>query len=188
MSDTIAGSYGGKKAWLLHLYTSLLAATGYYQRFRQIRWREVERLVFVCKGNICRSAYCEARARSLGLNAISRGLEAGAQGATPPAVLAAASSRGMDLSGHRPALFRVDELAKGDLVIVMEPEQATRAEQAMAPGAAQITLLGLWHPQPRPRIQDPFGMPRTYIENCLAFLDACTKHLSSKLSVHGKPN
>ena len=187
-TDSIAERYGRKKAWMLHVYTSLLAATGRYERFARIRWSEVGRFVFVCKGNICRSPYCERRAHALGVSAVSRGLEAGSQGSTPTSLVAAAASRGLDLSRHQPARFRSDELETSDLVIAMEPDQATQVERAIKPGGAQVTLLGIWHSKPRPYIQDPFGMSTTYVENCLQLMDACTEQLTRMLTTHGKSN
>jgi protein-tyrosine phosphatase len=153
----ISDRYGRKNAWLLHIYASLLSAAGHYDRFLTISWDRIGRLVFVCKGNICRSPYCETKARSLGVVGISRGLEAGSQGGTPKPLLKAAASRGLDLSSHQPSRFRPEELAPGDLVVVMDPEQAARIEGAALPQGVQITLLGIWHPKPRPDIQDPYG-------------------------------
>ena len=125
---------------------------------------------------------------ALGVLAVSRGLEAGSQGSTPKSFVAAAASRGLDLSRHQPARFRSDELETSDLVIAMEPDQATQVERAIKPGGAQVTLLGIWDSKPRPYIQDPFGMSTTYVENCLQFMDACTEQLTRMLTTDGKSN
>jgi len=183
---SISNRYGRKKAWLLHLYASVLSAVGHYDRFLTISWDRIRRFVFVCKGNICRSPYCELKARSLGVAAISRGLEAGSQGGTPKPLLKAAVSRGLDLSGHQPCPFRREELVPGDLVVVMDPEQAAQIERSALPPGVQLTLLGMWLPQPRPYIQDPYGMSQAYVENCLELLGACTEQLTRMLNSHGK--
>ena len=62
MSDWICRNYGRKQGLLRSLYHSLMDRTGQYTRLGIVDWGRVERLVFVCQGNICRSAYAEARA------------------------------------------------------------------------------------------------------------------------------
>jgi protein-tyrosine phosphatase len=173
--------YGRKKAWLIHLCTSALLCLGGYNRFRRVNWRHVRRLVFVCKGNTCRSAYCEARARTLGLSTTSRGLEAGVQGGTPKLIVDLAASRGVDLSRHRPQQFRLTELVPGDLVVVMEPSQANAIRRQLDVKGIQITILGLWHQRVRPYLQDPFGLPELYLETCLTFMDTAIERLGLEL-------
>ena len=48
---------------------------GWSAHWLQIKWEDVDRLVFVCTGNICRSAYAEYKARSLGMSATSFGID-----------------------------------------------------------------------------------------------------------------
>jgi protein-tyrosine phosphatase len=166
----------------MHLYTSLLLCTGFYNRFSEIRWHDVSRLLFLCKGNICRSAYCEAKARSLGLPAISRGLEVGdAQASTPKTIAEMAASRGLDVSHHRPRQFRESEILAADLVVAMEPVQAQKVEGETKRAGAQVTLLGLWHSKPRPYLQDPFGLSREYTEHCMQFMDVAVDRLKQLL-------
>jgi protein-tyrosine phosphatase len=178
--------HGRVTGWLFHFYATILLRFGAYDRFRQLRWQDVRRLVFVCKGNICRSIYCEARAVSLGLPANSRGLEAGIEGSIPSVIVQMASRRGLDLSTHRPRKFIPDELLVGDLIVVMEPAQARQIEPHMRNRDVQVTLLGLWHPRPRPYIQDPFGMQADYVENCMTFMDTATEQLAAILRSNGR--
>jgi protein-tyrosine phosphatase len=159
---------------------------GFYNRFYAIRWQNVRRLLFLCKGNICRSAYCEARARSLGLSAISRGLDVGhGLGSTPKTIVELAASRGLDFSCHRPTQFLESDILPGDLVIAMEPAQAEKVEQQAKRAGAQVTLLGLWHSEPRPYLQDPFGMSKQYTEYCMEFMDAAAERLKLLLESNG---
>ena len=68
------GRYGSRRGFVRACRHKLLYMLGVYNNYRRIDWDKIERLVFVCKGNICRSAYAEAVAKSLGVSAISCGL------------------------------------------------------------------------------------------------------------------
>ena len=65
------------------------------------------RVVFVCSGNTCRSAYAEAFARAeaarrgLAVEFSSAGTEAIEGARSPDDAVAAARERGIDLTGHR---------------------------------------------------------------------------------------
>jgi protein-tyrosine phosphatase len=75
------------------------------------------RILFVCTGNICRSPFAEAVARSAGLEAESAGLDAyDGAGPTDDAV-AVARELGYDLSSHR-ARHLTHELLEGADVVV----------------------------------------------------------------------
>jgi protein-tyrosine phosphatase len=183
--ENLSRNHGRKKGWLLHLQAMALFRFGVYDSFRELRWQDIHRFLFVCKGNICRSPYCEARAQSLGLPASSFGLEAGTQGSTPKIITDMAARRGLDLSGHRPRRFHPADLQDGDLVVVMEPAQARKIEVYVRNRDVQVTLLGLWHPTPRPYLQDPFGMRLEYLENCMNFMDVATEQLATILTNSG---
>src|SRR5262245_52514417 len=72
----IEARYGTRRTWFQHHLCSILHRTGWFRSLERIDWGRVERLIFICKGNICRSPYAEARARGLGLTVASFGLEA----------------------------------------------------------------------------------------------------------------
>jgi low molecular weight phosphotyrosine protein phosphatase len=73
----ISKSYKCKTGWSRHqLYLAAYRLNlGGLRHFEHVEWNRVTRLVFVCRGNICRSPYAEVRARRLGLNAISCSFE-----------------------------------------------------------------------------------------------------------------
>jgi protein-tyrosine phosphatase len=183
----IARSYGRKQGFMLHLLSRALSFAGAYQRYETVDWKRVSRLIFICKGNICRSPYCEARARALGLHAMSRGLEAVPGRSPDPTVAAAGKRRGVDLSAMSSTPFQWSEVRDGDLLLPVEPRQARRL-QASPPGSSpQITLLGLWSRPQRPVIQDPLGMREEYVETCLTILDSAINNIAGKLtSANGK--
>lgn len=173
-SALIAQRYGSKRAMLAY-YSHLLAyRIGFLRNFERIEWPQVERLVFVCMGNICRSPYAEAVAAGLRMPVVSAGLNAQSGVCANPDAIRNAERRGVDLRGH--AAQRIDDLDIGpaDLLIGMEPWQAHRLRHIghRHGSKAQVTLLGLWGSPPNPYIADPFGCDDGYFQTCYARIDA----------------
>lgn len=152
--------------------------SGQLSRFTDIDFHTVQRVVFVCKGNICRSAYAHARAHQSGLQTDSFGLEAGAQHADPAAIRNA-TMRQIDLRAHTPKAPHQLRLTETDLLAAMEPQQCLQLEKQYL--NAQITLLGLWASPRRPYIHDPYGHGSRYFQACFSTIDSAvdgiTKHL-----------
>lgn len=181
--DTISGSesfvpamvgfehYSGKRGYLEHLRSRLLYSLGAYRQARRVRWANVQRLVFVCKGNICRSPYAAEKSRLLGVPAISFGLEA-KQGATADAAAVRnAGRRGVDLSPHRSTVFDLYELQGSDLVIVFEPKQWVEIRRRIGGPRSRLTLLGIWSKPTIPYIQDPYGRNDDAFQRCYTAID-----------------
>ncbi len=176
----ISRNYGCKRGMLRACYHGLLDTTGRYSPLRRIDWSRVERLVFVCKGNICRSAYAEARARSAGLNAVSYGLITQGGDATPPAIRQVAAEVGIDLSSHRSSCGAAVTLAESDLILAMEPYQVDLLKAGEV-GGAQVTLLGLWCAEARPHIEDPYGLREDYIRHCFELIDRAVAAVAERM-------
>ena len=71
----IRNNYGSKRGFLRTWKYKTIYQLGGFREYRNIDWDAIERLVFVSKGNICRSAYAEAVARSLDIKAVSCGVQ-----------------------------------------------------------------------------------------------------------------
>ncbi|GAC1602063.1 MAG: hypothetical protein NVS4B10_14150 [Myxococcales bacterium] len=168
----------GRKQGLARLALSHLQdCLGGYQRFRAIEWSRVQRFVFVCQGNICRSPYAEARGAAAGMRCASFGLDAPAGDRANPAASKAARARGLDLGTHRSKPAGALSLEPGDLLIAMEPEQAERLRPLARKSGAQVTLLGLWCRPRRPHLQDPFGLSDAYFATCCSHIDRAVANL-----------
>ena len=172
--------YGGSQAWLRHQLALVSWRLGFFRRYANVDWSRVQRLVFVCKGNICRSPYAEARARSLGLDSISMGLDTRPESLADPQAIRAAALNGLNLVAHRSTLFDSSVLGPSDLLIGFEPWHA----QAMLTGAAacgaQVTLAGLWSKPLRPDIGDPHGRTPEYFAVCYGVLDSAVQTMVRK--------
>jgi protein-tyrosine phosphatase len=172
--------YGGRRAYLHHLATRALSLAGTYRSLTEIDWRAVERLVFVCKGNICRSPYAAARARLMGIDAVSFGLEADDGTLADPAASRNAQQRKLDLSGHRSLRLDKVHLHVNDLLLVFEPRQL-RAVQERCGAGPVVTLAGLWSRPARPYVSDPYGRSDLYFQECFAVIDASVAALAARM-------
>jgi len=170
-SALINDGYGGKRALISHLRSLTILKFGGLWRYQRINWSRVRRLVFICKGNICRSPYARARVAAAGFPSASCGLSAGhGLPANPKAVLIAAE-RNISLVDHRTTAFSTFIPNCGDLVVCMEPWQAAAVESALAGQNIQVTLLGLWARPRRPILHDPYGLGDGYWRTCLSIID-----------------
>lgn len=178
--------YGGKRGFLEHARARALYALGIYRHVRDINWAAVGRLAFVCTGNICRSPYASARARSLGVPAVSFGLEATDGTTADPVASRNAQLRNLDLSAHRSARVASSSFAYDDLIIVFEPghlaEIWRRSGREMP-----ASLLGVWARPMRPHIQDPYGRSDRYFQQCFSVIDANVVALAGHMMRHHAP-
>jgi low molecular weight protein-tyrosine phosphatase len=177
--DFITRQHGRKMGLVRHYSHLARYLLGLYSSLKRVEWSSVTRLVFVCKGNICRSPYAEARARAMGLACSSFGLEAGAHAPADPSAVRAARALGLDLAGHRTQRVIEFPMAKGDLLAAMEPWQAAVLQSRPIPVGAQVTLLGLWCRPSQPHIEDPLGLSDEYFQTCFATIDNALANMSA---------
>jgi len=129
-------------------------------------------LVFVCKGNICRSPfaarYAERRLRELAVTGVacrSAGYAPSQAPASPPHAIAAARAYQVDLAAHRPLGLSAGAGAT-EVVVVME--------------ASQLDILAGTGYR-RDNIEDPFGQPLPAFERCYAQTAAAVDGLVARL-------
>lgn len=175
-------TFGRRSGVIRHAQGLLHYHLGYLAALAQVDPTRVRRLVFVCKGNICRSPYAEARAKRLGLAAVSAGIDACTGASANESAIRIAELRGIDLKTHSAARVDSLELDSGDLLVAFEPSQVSAlAEEALWSGA-QLTLLGL-HSRPlRPHLEDPYGLSDAYFNTCYSLIDSGLERLASKLA------
>lgn len=174
--------YGGKRGFFEHVRARALYAFGAYHNVRGAEWSAVRRLVFVCRGNICRSPYACARARALGVPSVSFGLDAVDGVLADPMASRNAGLRGVDLSAHRSAQFDSSRIAGGDLVIVFEPRQFAEVRRRSAGRSPAISLLGIFTRPVRPHIQDPHGRSDRYFQQCFSVIDANVADIARRIA------
>jgi len=176
----LIGRYASRRGFALTWLHRLYYLFGIYSRYRRIDWATVERLVFVCKGNICRSAYAELVARSLGVESVSCGVDTTDGIPANNNAVRIAAKNGVDLSGHKTTKMQSLMPNKNDLFIVMEPWQAAQIKQEFG-DKCRCTLLGLWGTVVTPHIHDPYGKPDTYFINCFRYIEASVHEIARKI-------
>lgn len=140
---------------------------------------QVRRLVFVCQGNVCRSAFAEAVARKAGLRTASFGLSTTTGRRAHEPAVAAARALGHDLSGHR-ALDLADYRPEpGDLLLAMEVRQLHRLAANPALRSLPRLLLGRWARPVLPHLHDPYGLDDRYMATCLRRIEGAVERLVS---------
>ena len=167
----IADRYGGRRFFCCHVFACMQTRMPWWRRFHRVEWHRVERLVFICRGNICRSAYAAAKARALGVPAQSGGLQAKSGYPANGDARRHAAARGLSLEAHRTKGLQELAIGAGDLVICMEPPQLTAVQKMYPTFAGQLTLLGFWSQPRRPWIFDPFGLADEPWCQCLDLID-----------------
>lgn len=156
---------------------------GEFRAQRKLDFSRIERLVFICKGNICRSPLGAEYARSIGLSAISFGLDTEGNQAADPRAIDFANRSGMDLTGHRTQRINHYTPMTGDLLIVMEPAHLEGVQHHSM--TAQVTLAGLWVPPYNAYIHDPYSSTSTYFDICeqrvIKSVDGLLKQMNTRL-------
>jgi protein-tyrosine phosphatase len=137
----------------------------------------VRRFVFVCQGNICRSAFAERVARDLGGDSISFGLSTSADDPAHPPAMRAAASLGVDLSAHRTSRVQDYVPQPGDFLLAMEVRQLARLAENEKLRHLPRALLGRWSTPARPHLHDPFGLDAAYMITCLRSIETAVAAL-----------
>ena len=179
ISTYIKNNYGSKKGLLYTTYYNILGFLGIYNKYTQISMSHVDRIVFICKGNICRSAYAEVVARTLGLNAISCGINAIESAPANEKAINIAEMKGHDLTSHKTTPILNVNFKSTDLLVVMEPSQIC-AVNTIVTGSPTITLLGLWAQKKSPYIHDPYSSSLVYFRKCFDQIENFVNEISKK--------
>ena len=137
----------------------------------------VRRFVFVCQGNICRSAFADVLARRMGADSISFGLSTFPNGPAHPPAVAAAERLHVDLSRHRTCRVEDYEPRAGDFLLAMEVRQLARLAASPRLSHLPRSLLGLWSRPARPHLHDPFGLDVAYMSACLRSIESAVINL-----------
>jgi len=182
----IEANHGTHRGLVRGLLGQLEYVFGTADNYLDCDFRTVNRLVFVCLGNINRSAFAHICALSLGVRAASVGLATSAGASAPARTVDAAAQLGRDLAGHRATPLADFSRETGDLFMVMELRHARRLRKLGIPGE-QIALLGAWAMPIRLHIHDPHGLSDRYLMTCLRILDTAVLNLVNRLRHEGSP-
>lgn len=142
----------------------------------------VRRVVFVCLGNICRSAYAEQVARAQGLHTASLGLSTTTGVGSPEPALAAAARQHMPMDAHRARDWKDFAPQPGDLLLAMEVRQVHELRRRLGGRTdVQVALLGNWCSPPAPHLHDPFTLSDAYFDTCFTRIREAVGRLAQDL-------
>ncbi|MDR7377297.1 protein-tyrosine phosphatase [Rhodoferax ferrireducens] len=183
MVDT---NYGTVRGWVRVVLGQLEFATGRVEQYLHPRLQDVDRLVFVCLGNINRSAFSEIVARAQGVTTCSLGLSTMTGQPAFHKAVATARPFGLDLSAHTATDLTDYQFRPTDLLLVMEIRHAEKLRAAGIPPAS-IALLGHWAAPHRIHLHDPHVLSDAYFRTCFTLLHSAVSGLVADLRAAGSP-
>ncbi len=179
MNHWFINHHGSRRGALLTYWHRLLFLFGRYRLYRHVNWNATSRLVFVCKGNICRSAYAEAVAKLHNVEAVSCGINTRDGVSANESAIKAAAAMDIDLQSHRTTRVQSLTINQGDLLIAMELSQAEYLKSKFKNNSC--TILGLWCKPVTPHIQDPYGAPEAYFHRCFCCIENSVYEIAKKI-------
>jgi len=152
-------------------------------RLRAVRaWHKPpvgRRVLVVCSGNICRSAYAVRKLREAGVDARGAALEGPSGRPTPDHVQEVSRRRGVELSDHRSEHVTDEVLEWADLVLVMEARHE-RALRRWPQHGHKMRWLGALTDE-GPVIVDPIDLDAAETDAVLDQIDRASARLVSLL-------
>lgn len=141
------------------------------------------RILFLCTGNVCRSAIAEhllrhlAARRGLALEVESRGLAAQAWYRVPEPARRLLAEAGVPPFEHRPRLLTRDALRWADLALAMAREHRDAARDRFPEFSSKVRLLNEHVGLPADDIADPMGGPDEAFAACFTRIQAALEAL-----------
>ena len=182
----IDANYGTTRGLVRTLLAQLEFVLGRLDGYTHPAAAQVDRLVFVCLGNINRSAFAEQVARALGANTCSIGLSTTTGGPAFHKAIATAPQFGLDLSSHRATDIKDYVFRPTDLLLAMEIRQAGQLVAAGIPRQS-IALLGHWAAPHRIHLHDPHTLSDAYFRTCFTLIHSSVHGLVADLRVAQSP-
>jgi protein-tyrosine phosphatase len=166
----IQRNHGTFRGWVRHVLGLVEWRYGLLKKFGSLDPLTANRLVFVCLGNINRSAFAGAVARKLGDKSTSIGLSTTPGASATPAAMSEARRRGFSLDDHRATAIDDYQFESGDALFVMEVRHAHALALRGIPKEA-IHFLGLWATPARVHLHDPHTLSTDYLMTCFTLIE-----------------
>ena len=152
--------------------------------------REIRSILFVCKGNICRSpfaaSYLDARLteKNCPIEVSSAGLESTPGGKANPVANTVALQNHISLAAHVTKPITHDLVRLADLIIVMEFMQYVELLQKYPEARGKVLRLGDFHDGLAREIWDPYGGSHADFEFCFRMIRRCCDNLMGALTTN----
>lgn len=186
LASLVDVGFGTFRGFVRLLLGELEFLSGRLAPYVQIRPQAVRRLVFVCLGNINRSAFGHVVADGYGAHAVSLGLSTTTGAPAFEKAIGTAPVYGYDLTAHRATNFTDFRYQPGDLLLAMEVRHVHELIRRGIPADA-IALLGHWSRPHRIHIHDPHRHTDQYFRTCFAIIHSAVANLVEELREGGSP-
>jgi len=150
---------------------------GTLRRRAQRAWRSTDAPLILCHGNINRSAFAAALARSRGrAGAHSAGFYPEEGRPSPAATIACAGEYGVSLTDHRSRRVTHGDLADAPAIFVFDLENLARVARLAPLALARTHFLGTLDDDSPMLIADPHGHGQAVLEDTLAQIARAVNH------------
>ena len=163
-----------------------------YERWAAVRLPDsVQSVLFVCKGNICRSPLAEAYFQFLvekegrQMTVRSAGLETTPGKPAHAKAKAVALEHRLSLDEHATTQVHKELLDRSDLIIVMEIVQKNRIHRLYPKTKGKVVLLGRFDSVGSLEIADPYSGTSEDFQSCFQQVSRCCDVLAARLGVKG---
>lgn len=147
---------------------------------RARRFPCARRVLFLCHGNVCRSAYAALRlctTNGVCCDVRSAGFHPQSGRTTPGEFQRAAKRRGIDLADHRSMCVTLDDLEWADIVVLMDQQNYDLLSELDPRSLGKVVWLGALDGN-KIEIEDPYGETEQRMDDVLERIDACLDRLS----------
>ncbi len=175
--------------WLVYGTVNTLRYVAASRSINTIDFSDIQRIHFVCKGNICRSPFAEKialrkiKAFNLPVEVISSGIDADQANASPQDAVHQATKFGIELDEHRPKKINRRMVDTHTLIIGMHLVHFLQLRKLYPEFADRIFLLRHfgWNRFRFIDIQDPFNKPPETFFYCFSDISYCVDGLVSRV-------
>ena len=148
----------------------------------------VRSVLFVCKGNICRSPFAASylgaklKQQDCPIEVFSAGLESTPGGKANPIASAVALQEHISLAAHVTKPINNDLVGHADLIVVMEFAQYVDLLQKYPEARSKLFRLGDFHQGLAREIWDPYGGTYEDFKFCFRMIRRCCDNLMEALA------
>jgi protein-tyrosine phosphatase len=157
----------------------------------------VRSVLFVCKGNICRSPFAEHVAQRLGRDGYARGVIFASAGlhvsrpnSPPEEAIRVAERFGVGLERHRSQPISQELMDTFDVIVAMEVWQYAELNTRYPRNRGKVVVLPMLDPAALAKakgyaafnIEDPYGRSSDAFEQCFSRIERCVVGFLSSVS------
>lgn len=176
----VANQYGSKRGLLNSWKFKLKQSLGLYSDASGKQLSETRRLVFICSGNICRSALGEYVAKEASFPAVSFGLHCRGGDPAFEKTLDYGRKHHYPIDNHLSANIKDYQPQAGDLLVIMEPQHLVETN-LLLPDVNKF-LLGFMANPKNVYIHDPYSTNEAFFEACMDGIATATRSLIGKIN------